>query len=92
MYHSHFDEMTQGALGVMGLFVIPRHPPVAILNTAHVIRESPEESGARRLGISPNAAGPPPYLAAVFTVVATSCFGDAMKLGFAASMSVDIPW
>jgi FtsP/CotA-like multicopper oxidase with cupredoxin domain len=27
MYHSHFDEMTQMALGVMGLFVIhPRRP------------------------------------------------------------------
>jgi FtsP/CotA-like multicopper oxidase with cupredoxin domain len=51
MYHSHFDEMTQIALGMMGMFVIhPRRPrgPRADYDFAMVTHEWRVEVGARR--------------------------------------------
>jgi FtsP/CotA-like multicopper oxidase with cupredoxin domain len=51
MYHSHHDEMTQMALGMMGLFIIhPRHPsePPPDRDYAYLLSEWRVEPGARR--------------------------------------------
>jgi FtsP/CotA-like multicopper oxidase with cupredoxin domain len=51
MYHSHHDEMTQMALGMMGLFVIhPRRPsePAPDRDYAFLLSEWRVEPGARR--------------------------------------------
>lgn len=51
MYHSHHDEMTQMAMGLMGLFVIhPRHPSEAPPDRdyAYLLSEWRVEPGARR--------------------------------------------
>ncbi len=51
MYHSHHDEMTQMALGMMGLFVIhPRRPsePAPDRDYAYLLSEWRVEPGARR--------------------------------------------
>ena len=51
MYHSHFDEMTQGAMGMMGLFVIhPRQPvePAVDRDFAIILSEWRIDPGASR--------------------------------------------
>ncbi|MFN0241377.1 MAG: multicopper oxidase family protein [Planctomycetota bacterium] len=51
MYHSHHDEMTQMAMGMMGMFIIhPRHPlgPPPDRDYAYLLSEWKLDVGARR--------------------------------------------
>jgi hypothetical protein len=68
LYHPHFDEMTQMAMGMMGMIVVhPREPREADRSRPHIDRDFALMLGEWR--IDPGAARPDPFEMSDFNVL-----------------------